>query len=147
MPFARVTGCCGALQNQLQKATKNITELSNLGCLPNDFDGLSRFDEGGGLAEMFFQRRARWHLCGYGKFNSTKVERARKQRAASDKHPAGGKYTRSSLPFTSSRSNVRVENSAPTCFICNDVLYGASIDMQSDATGKTDSVELERHLW
>ena len=27
---------------------RNITELSNLGCLPNDFDGLSRLDEGDG---------------------------------------------------------------------------------------------------
>ena len=52
--------------------------------------GLSRLDEGDGLEETFSQRRARWYLSCYGKFNSTKVERARKQRASSDKHAAGG---------------------------------------------------------
>ena len=62
---------------------RNITELSNLGCLPNDFDSLSRLDEGDGLEETFSQRRARWHLSCYGKFNSTKVERTRKRRASS----------------------------------------------------------------
>ena len=32
---------------------QNIVELSNLGCLPADFDGLSTLDEGGGLEETF----------------------------------------------------------------------------------------------
>ena len=74
---------------------RNITELSNLGCLPNDFDGLSRINEGDGLEETFSRRRARWHLSCYEKFNSTKVEGARKRRASSDKQAVGGKYTRS----------------------------------------------------
>ena len=99
---------------------QNIAGLSDLGCLPNDFDGVSRLDEGDGLEETFCRRRAKWHLSCYGKFNSTKVERARKRRASSDKQAVGRKYTRSSASTSATCSTAEAENAAPTCFFCDE---------------------------
>lgn len=99
---------------------QNIVELCNLGCLPADFDGLSRLDEGGGIDETFSRRCAWWHLSYYGKFNSTKVKRARKQSASTDKQTVGRKYARSNAFTSATRSTAAAESTTPACFICNE---------------------------
>ena len=76
----------------------------------NYFFSGNRLDEGGGLEETFSQRRARWHLSCYGKFNSTKVKRAGKRRASTDKQAVGGKYTRSSAFTSATRERVFVKS-------------------------------------
>lgn len=77
--------------------SENVERFNKLGCMPRNVN-LSRIDEGDGLENTLFPRKARWHESCFLNFNSTKLQRAEKRKTVDLADcPVDAKYTRSSF--------------------------------------------------